>query len=157
MDGGCTCGRVRYRIEGEPIFAHCCHCRQCQKLSGSAFVMNALIERDRVQVTAGADALGDETGQGRCRDCHTLLWGTHRVFGDGILFLRAGTLDEGDRIAPGAHFFVRSKHGWVIVPEGTPSFETLPGPGDPPLFGPEAEARIRAAGGLRLAPEASGG
>ena len=157
MDGGCECGRVRYRIEGEPIFAHCCHCRQCQKLSGSAFAMNALIERERVRVTDGAEGLEDETGQGRCPVCHTLLWGTHRLFCDAILFLRVGTHDEGDRNAPDAHFFVRSKHPWVTVPEGARTFEALPGPDDPPLFGPEAEARIAAARGARVAPEAGEG
>ncbi|MEA3034756.1 MAG: hypothetical protein QOH04_515 [Sphingomonadales bacterium] len=152
MEGGCECKRVRYRIEGEPIFVNCCHCRHCQKLSGSAFAMNAMIERDRVHVTAGAEGLENEAGQARCFACHVLLWGTHRFFGDSILFLRVGTLDEGERLAPSAHFFLRSKHAWVPVPEGVPTFETLPQPGDPPLFGPEASARVKAAGGLRLAP-----
>jgi hypothetical protein len=158
MDGGCECGRVRYRIEGEPIFVNCCHCRQCQKLSGSAFAMNAMIERDRVEVTAGAEALESARGGGaRCSECGVILWGTHRFFCDAILFLRVGTLDEGERLAPSAHFFLRSKHSWVPVPDGIPAFETLPGPGDPPLFGPEADARVRAAGGLRLAPGAGEG
>ena len=157
MEGGCACGRVRYRIESEPIFAHCCHCRQCQKLSGSAFAMNALIERERVEVAAGAEGLEDGTGQARCPTCHTLLWATHRLFGDAVLFLRAGTLDAAERIAPDAHFFVRSKHPWVTLPEGARTFDALPGPDDPPLFTPEAEARIAAARGLRVAPGAAGG
>jgi len=155
MDGGCECGRVRYRLEGEPIFVNCCHCRQCQKLSGSAFAMNAMVERDRVRLTAGEDALEKVRGGGdRCRDCGVILWGTHRMFGEGILFLRVGTLDEGEQLTPDAHFFVRSKHRWVTVPSGVPSFETLPQPGDPPLFGPEAAARVAAA---RVAPEAAPG
>lgn len=148
MDGGCECGRVRYRVEAPPIFVNCCHCRQCQKLSGSAFAMNAMIERDRVEILEGADAIEDARGGARCAGCGTLLWGTHRFFGEGILFLRAGTLDEGERLSPDAHFFTRSKHDWVPVPEGMAAFETLPGPGDPPLFGPEAAARVEAAGGF---------
>lgn len=148
MDGGCECGRVRYRFEAAPIFVNCCHCRQCQKLSGSAFALNAMIERDRVSVTEGAETIEPARGGGaRCAECGTMLWGTHRYFGDGILFLRVGTLDEGERIAPGAHFFVRSKHPWVTVPEGLPAFEALPGPDDPPLLGPEAAARVEAARG----------
>jgi hypothetical protein len=154
MDGGCECGRVRYRIQGPPIFVNCCHCRQCQKLTGSAFAINAMIERDRVAVTAGGEDLGTDGGQGRCRECRTFLWATHRFFGGNILFLRVGTLDEGERLAPDAHFFLRSKHPWVIVPTAVPGFETLPGPGDPPLFGAEAAARVEAA---RLAPEATPG
>lgn len=158
MDGGCECERVRYRAAGPPIFVNCCHCRQCQKLSGSAFAMNAMIERDRVQVTAGADAIEPARGGGaRCTDCGVILWGTHRFFGDDILFLRVGTLDEGKRLSPDAHFFVRSKHPWVTVPAGMRAFETLPQAGDPPLFGPEAEARVAAARGGRVAPDATPG
>jgi len=146
MDGGCECGRVRYSLNGDSIFINCCHCRQCQKLSGSAFAMNAMVERDRVEIVAGAEATEPARGGGaRCAECGTILWGTHRMFGDTILFLRVGTLDEGERLTPDAHFFVRSKHPWVRVPEGVPAFETLPGPGDPPLFGPEQAARVDAA------------
>jgi hypothetical protein len=157
MEGGCECGRVRYRIEGEPIFVNCCHCRQCQKLSGSAFALNAMIERDRVTVTQGSDGLETGGGESRCPQCGVLLWGTHRYFGDNILFLRVGTLDEGERLSPGAHFFLRSKHPWITVPEGACTFDTLPGEGDPPLFPPEAAARVQAAQGGRLAPGAGEG
>jgi hypothetical protein len=157
MEGGCECGRARYRVEGEPIFVNCCHCRQCQKLSGSAFAMNAMIERDRVQVTRGADGLENEEGEARCPQCRVLLWATHRYFGPDILFLRVGTLDEGERLSPGAHFFLRSKHSWIAVPEKVRTFETLPQEGDPPLFPPEAAARLEAAGGRRLAPGAGEG
>lgn len=53
-EGGCTCGEVRYRIIGSPLFVHCCHCTKCQTESGSAFALNAMIEADRVETTAGA-------------------------------------------------------------------------------------------------------
>jgi hypothetical protein len=154
MDGGCECGRVRYRVDGAPIFVNCCHCRQCQKLTGSAFAINAMMERERVTVTAGGEKLQPDDSQARCPDCAVLLWATHRFFGDAILFLRAGTLDEGERILPDAHFFVRSKHPWVTLPEGVLAFETLPQEGDPPLLSPEAAARVEAA---RVAPEATPG
>jgi hypothetical protein len=157
MDGGCECGQVRYRLEGAPIFVNCCHCRQCQRLSGSAFATNAMIEWDRVQVTAGADALERAPGGDHCGGCGVILWATHRYFGDDILFLRVGTLDEGERLSPDAHFFLRSKHPWVTVPEDVPGFETLPQEGDPPLFGPEAAARVEAARGGRVAPGATPG
>jgi hypothetical protein len=146
LEGGCECGRVRYRMEGPPIFVNCCHCRQCQKLGGSAFALNAMIETDRLELLGGVDAASiEQGGSARCPDCRTLLWGRHRMFGDGICFVRVGTLDEGEHLVPNAHFFVRSKHPWVALPEGVPSFETLPGEGDPPLFPPEAAARMDAA------------
>ena len=48
LEGGCACGAVRYRLTSAPMFVHCCHCRDCQRQTGSAFVLNALIEADRV-------------------------------------------------------------------------------------------------------------
>jgi len=128
-------------MAGDPIFVNCCHCRQCQKLSGSAFALNAMIERDRVEVMEGADVLSG----GRCPKCQTLLWGTHRMFGDAILFLRVGTLDEGEKLTPDAHFFTRSKHPWVAIPAGARTFDALPTEADPPLLDTAAAARVEAA------------
>ena len=53
IDGGCACGGIRYRLASKPMFVHCCHCRECQRQTGSAFVVNALIETDRVERLAG--------------------------------------------------------------------------------------------------------
>jgi hypothetical protein len=157
MDGGCECGKVRYRLTREPIFVNCCHCRQCQKITGSAFAINAMIEADRVERAGGSEPPAEADGQARCASWGTLLWATHRLFGDGILFLRVGTLDEGERLAPDAHFFVRSRHPWVAIPDGARRFETLPGEGDPPLLGPESAVRIEAARRGPLAPGAGPG
>jgi hypothetical protein len=143
-EGGCECGRVRYRLRSGPIFVNGCHCRQCQKLSGSAFAINAMIEADWVELIAGSDVIGAD-GTATCPACATLLWALHPMFGDRIRFVRVGTLDEGERLPPDAHFFVRSRHPWIALPPEVPSFETLPGPGDPPLYGPEAQARLEAA------------
>ncbi|HEX2763073.1 MAG TPA: GFA family protein [Allosphingosinicella sp.] len=145
LEGGCECGALRHRVEGPPIFVNCCHCRQCQKLSGSGFALNAMIEAERVDPAAGADRVERGRGGARCRDCGSVLRGTHKMFGEGILFLRVGTLDEGERLEPRAHFFIRSRHPWVSIPQGVPAFATLPQEGDPPLFGPEAGARLEAA------------
>ena len=148
FDGGCECGDVRFRLASAPIFVNCCHCRQCQKLSGSAFALNGMIEADRVELIPAAPTppvVRTDQGETRCRRCNTLLWATHRDFGDRIRFVRLGTLEDAGRLPPDAHFFVRSKHPWISVPEGVPSFETLPGDGDPPLFDAAAAARLEAA------------
>ena len=52
-EGGCDCRAIRYRVTAKPMFVHCCHCRWCQRETGSAFVLNALVERDRVELLAG--------------------------------------------------------------------------------------------------------
>ena len=141
-DGGCECSAVRYRMTDDPMFVNCCHCRQCQKITGSAFAINGMIEAERVQIVEGEDKLLN--GE-RCSICNTFLWGNHRLFGDGIKFVRLGTLDQAERIKPDAHFFTRSKHPWVTIPEGVPTFETLPTDRDPPLMNAEASARLEAA------------
>lgn len=158
LSGGCYCGMVTYIMKSSPIFVNCCHCRNCQQLSGSAFAVNIMIEASNVEVTSSAQpqsvtddhdqaAQKDEQpklGRGtRCPNpkCATLLWGTHPVFGNQIIFLRAGTLAESDRIIPDAHFFVRSKHPWITIPEGVRQFEKLAGKHSQ-LFGLESKRRI---------------
>ena len=80
-DGGCACGAVRYRLTSAPMFTHCCHCRDCQRQTGSAFAVNALIEADRVVVQVGAPEpyiLPTDSGEPhrvhRCPECRTTLW-----------------------------------------------------------------------------------
>lgn len=144
-EGGCACGSVRYRMDDEPIFVNCCHCRQCQKITGSAFAINGMIESDRLEILEGGERLGQRQDEARCNECGTLLWSEHRLFGDALKFVRLGTLDEGERIAPNAHFFVRSKHPWIAIPDDLPQFETLPTDRDPPLMHAAAQARFKAA------------
>jgi hypothetical protein len=144
-EGGCECGAVRFRMTADPIFVNCCHCRDCQKITGSAFAVNAMVESDRVVLDAGDNKLSEEKGAARCRQCRSLLWAEHPEFGGRIKFVRVGTFDEAERISPDAHFFVRSKHRWVEIPNDVRAFDTLPGESDPPLLSADAAARLEAA------------
>jgi Glutathione-dependent formaldehyde-activating enzyme len=66
LEGGCACGEMRYRLQSKPMFVHCCHCRECQRQTGSAFVINALIETSRVERLAGeTEAVPVPTESGR--------------------------------------------------------------------------------------------
>ncbi len=127
-EGGCSCGRVRYRLTSEPLFVHCCHCLNCQRQTGSAFVINLLIELDRVDVLAGSpqavDVPRDEGAPQtvyRCPACQVALYS--RYGHPAVRFVRAGTLDEPDSVEPGVHIYTRSKLSWVTLPEGVPSFD----------------------------------
>ncbi|MEE9195579.1 MAG: GFA family protein [Alphaproteobacteria bacterium] len=129
MEGGCACGGVRYRMTGAPIFVHCCHCRWCQRESGAAFALNALIEADRVVLLKGEPervATPSASGKGqtfaRCPDCHVALWSNYAGAGDLVNFVRVGTLDQPDRLPPDIHIYTASKQPWVVIPEGMPSF-----------------------------------
>lgn len=128
VQGGCACGALRYRLEAAPLFVHCCHCRWCQRESGSAFAINALIEADRVTLLRGepvAVLTPSESGRGqkiwRCKDCHVAVWSNYSGAGDRLHFLRAGTLDQPDGIAPDIHIYTASKQDWVVIPEGVPA------------------------------------
>jgi hypothetical protein len=127
MEGGCSCGAVRYRLASNPLFVHCCHCLNCQRQTGSAFVINLLIEADRVELLAGeplaVDVPRDDCGTQRvyrCPQCQVALYSQYG--GPEIDFVRAGTLDDPSVVAPDVHIFTRSKLPWVTLPEALPAF-----------------------------------
>jgi len=129
-EGACTCGHVRFRMTSDPLFVHCCHCRWCQRESGAAFALNALIEADRVELLSGEVEIVDtpsESGKGqrisRCPDCRVAVWSNYGGGGDSVRFVRVGTLFDPDRLPPDIHIFTSSKQPWVILPEGVPAFE----------------------------------
>jgi hypothetical protein len=128
FEGGCTCRRVRYRMAGRPLFVHCCHCRWCQRETGTSFALNAMIEADRVSLTGEAPELVDTpslSGKGqkvaRCRHCRVAVWSHYAGAGASVCFVRVGTLDEPDRMPPDIHIFTASKQPWVVLPAGAPA------------------------------------
>jgi hypothetical protein len=129
LEGGCACGAVRYRLESAPMFVHCCHCRDCQRQTGSAFVLNALIETDRIALLAGdPEPVPVPTDSGRphdiwrCKGCRTALWSNYGGRAK-LRFVRVGTLDDPTAVTPDVHIYTRSKLPWIRLPEGVPAFE----------------------------------
>jgi hypothetical protein len=132
-EGGCECGAVRYRLLGAPEAVNCCHCRDCQRITGSAFAINAQVATDAIALLAEQPNVSSlhRPGHGttrawRCPTCETLLYADHPLVGDAWRFLRVGTLDQPEALPPTAHFFVRSKHPWVTIPDDLPRYDTLP-------------------------------
>jgi len=126
--GGCDCRQVRYRMETRPLFVHCCHCRWCQRETGASFALNAMIEADRVTVLDGQPELVDTpsaSGKGqriaRCPKCRIALWSNYAGAGPAVRFVRVGTLDNPDLLAPDIHIFTASKQPWVVIPPGLPA------------------------------------
>jgi hypothetical protein len=127
-EGGCACGAVRYRLTSDPLFTHCCHCLNCQRQTGSAFVINLLIEADRVELLSGAlqavDAPRDDGSKQRISRCPTCQVAVYSDYGrPEVLFVRAGTLDQPGSVTPDVHIFTKSKLSWVTLPESVPAFE----------------------------------
>ncbi len=127
-EGGCTCRQIRYRMMTPPMFVHCCHCRWCQRETGTAFALNALIEADRVVLLHGNVEIIDtpsNSGKGqkisRCPHCRVAVWSNYAGAGDAIGFVRIGTLDNPDLLPPDIHIYTSSKQPWVILSPGTPA------------------------------------
>jgi hypothetical protein len=129
LDGGCACGALRYALKAEPMFVHCCHCRDCQRQTGSAFVINALIETALVE-RRGVEPVrfemptesGRPHGVYRCPSCGTAVWSEYGGLAP-LRFVRVGTLDDSHALAPTVHIYTRSKQPWVVLPAGVPAFE----------------------------------
>ena len=131
LEGGCFCRAVRYRLTSEPMFVHCCHCLNCQNQTGSAFVLNALIETDRIELLSGEPEVTElKSGGGgphdvyRCPACRTAVWSDYGRR-PGMRFVRVGTLDDPTALSPDVHIFTRSKQPWVGLPEDVPSFQVF--------------------------------
>jgi len=149
LDGGCFCGKVRYRLTDRPMFTNCCHCTDCQVQTGGAFAINAIVEASRVEMLGEAPApVRMRTDSGlphdihRCPHCQTALWS---IYGgrEQLRFMRVSTLDDRHAITPDAHIFTRSKVPWVRLPEGVPAFEVYYDAKT--LWPPESQARRKAA------------
>lgn len=129
--GTCACGHVTYQMTSTPLFVHGCHCRSCQRETGTAFALNALIEADRVEVLSGELEVIDtpsESGKGqkiiRCPKCKVALWSHYGGMGERASFVRVGTLENPDRFPPDIHIFTRSKQPWITLdPNGAPTVE----------------------------------
>ena len=152
MEGHCACGEVRYRLSGKPFAVHCCHCRSCQRETGSAFVINGLIETPNVEVVAGEPVEIDtpsDSGKGqlivRCPSCEVALWSHYGGMGKLAAFVRVGTLEKPDACPPQVHIFTRSKQPWVVLPEDAQAFEIFYSRDDlETLFGEDGAERWRA-------------
>lgn len=99
IEGGCTCKYVRYRMEEAPLFVNCCHCTWCQRESGSAFALNAMIESDRLtQICGTIEKVQTPTNSGagqqifRCPQCWVALWSYYAGAGSLLIHLNFSRL-----------------------------------------------------------------
>jgi hypothetical protein len=129
MEGGCHCGAVRYSLAVERLKAvYCCHCRECQTMSGSAFAEQALVGEAQLSVSGPladysyTNRSGFISRQFFCGTCRVRIYNTNGAR-PGLAVIRAGTLDASDMLEPRAHIWVKRKQPWIALPEGIPAFE----------------------------------
>jgi hypothetical protein len=148
-EGGCDCGAVRYRMNAEPMIVHCCHCRWCQRETGSGFVINAIVETSNLDVTGGTIMVDTPSASGngqkivRCPKCHVALWSHYGQAGTALAFVRAGTLDHPSSVTPDVHIFTSTKLPWIDLPGGAQVFAEFYDVRT--VWSPETMARARAA------------
>jgi hypothetical protein len=159
LQGGCACKAIRYALTARPLIVHACHCRDCQRLTGSAFVINIWIEKQFVDVSGAVPKsfqLAGGSGKPHdvffCGTCGTYLWSRyHGAPGEG-LFVRAGTLDDPDAVSPDVHIFTRSKVPWLPLPAGVPAFTSFYKLDD--IWSSESKVRLRALRAAAKSPPA---
>jgi hypothetical protein len=149
LEGGCCCGAIRYKVTAPPMIVHACHCRDCQRVTGSAFVINLWIERKFVEATGPAPQTfrlvggsGKDNVVSFCGDCGTTLWSRYHVVRGDCLWVRAGTLDRPDAVAPDVHIQTRRKLPWLTLPAGVPAYPTMYKLDE--VWTPESRERLRA-------------
>ena len=136
MEGGCRCGASRYTlaVEGPPP-VYCCHCRDCQTWSGSAFTEQAVVRADALSATGPIveysfhNPSGSLSTQWLCGTCHARLWNTNTAR-PGLALIRAGTLDLSDTLEPRAHIWVKRKQPWIVIADDVPTFQESAPPGE---------------------------
>mgnify|MGYP002624608352 CR=1 FL=1 len=131
-EGGCACGAIRYRLTEDAVGLHVCHCTDCQRITGSAFVMTMTVRREGLEILKGEpQPLAFETVSGIsridrcCAACGSRLWSEPQKIPN-LLALRPGTLDEHDWLEPVAHIFLSSAQPWVPIPEGVLRYQRSP-------------------------------
>lgn len=150
FEGGCSCRHLRYRMGSEPLIVNCCHCRWCQRETGTAFALNALIESGRLTVLEGEPEFihtPSESGKGqriaRCPHCKVAVWSHYAGSGDVVSVVRVGTLDDPDRFPPDVHVHTESRQPWVVLNPDVPSFEQYYTPAE--FWTKESQRRYKAA------------
>lgn len=129
MEGGCSCGRVRYRLKGDPLIVHACHCTWCQRETGAAFAINIWVETRQITLskdTPVAVTVPSESGKGqiifRCPTCQVAVFSQY-ASGPACRFVRAGTLDDPGAVEPDVHIYTSTRLPWVQLPDGARVFE----------------------------------
>jgi hypothetical protein len=129
--GGCLCGAVRYEIDGDPIFAGHCHCRDCQKATGTGHVSVTGLPRSAVTITGqtkgytSKGASGSPITRNFCPNCGSLIYSEPAVM-QGVINVTAGSMDDPSLYQPQAVIYTKSRPAWDRIDSGLPEFETMP-------------------------------
>ncbi|MCP5367026.1 MAG: GFA family protein [Hyphomicrobiales bacterium] len=126
IEGGCLCGAIRYHSDAEPVLTAVCHCTHCQKQTGTTFSIVVGVPGDALTVEGTMKVFVDDADSGGkvrrnfCPDCGSPIYSDTDGF-PGVLFLKAGTLDDTSWLKPTAQVWTRSKQPWIDLGPGMAS------------------------------------
>ena len=134
IEGGCLCGAVRYHSDAEPVMQAVCHCKTCQKNSGSAFSFNVAVPLDSLDAEGESlrtyedhsGASGQPFNRHFCGECGSHLYSNGAAYGE-LAFIKAGTLDDASWMNPDMHIWCAEKLPWTSIPEGATQAPANPG------------------------------
>jgi hypothetical protein len=131
-EGGCQCGAVRYAIHGEPVWLAVCHCKECQRQSGSAFGMSLIVRKGQFVLQQGQLKHFTRTSDSNrpvvcafCPECGTRIYHEPRYL-EGVVNVKPGTLDDTSWLQPNLHAWTARKQPWLKLEEGLPAFDQQP-------------------------------
>lgn len=127
-EGGCQCGAVRYRVQGEPTMVALCHCTMCRRATGAPAVGWAMFDADLVEFMHDrpADyASSPDARRGFCARCGTSLSFTADYL-PGLIDLTLGSLDEPARLPPQFHYWEAERLPWLGIADGLPRHREFP-------------------------------
>ncbi|QFT78793.1 GFA family protein [Erythrobacter sp. THAF29] len=128
--GGCLCGKVRYTLDADPIVCVTCHCKNCQKQAGSALSIIIGVPENALEVEGQVKTYNDKGDSGAtvyrqfCDTCGSPVF-TRLDDSKGLMFIKAGTLDDTSGLQPQFHCYTKSKQNWFDL-GGIPGFDTVP-------------------------------
>lgn len=128
LTGGCHCGRLRYEATGAPLNVSACHCRDCQKTTGGAFLVRAIYPAEAVtrQGETRAYASSDRLRRISCAHCAGMVM-ADPIDRPQFVAITVSSLDDPQALKPAAHLWVSRKADWLGLDDGLPQFPQGPG------------------------------
>ena len=134
IDGACQCGKITYKVHAPPLWVGVCHCKECQKLSSSAFSVTLVFSSDSFEVRGEEsqwERLADNGNRNIahfCPTCGNRIYHSNPDEPEYIRLKGGGALSDQRIVKPTAHVWTSEKQDWVDIPEGVDQYETLVGP-----------------------------
>jgi len=128
-EGGCQCGAIRYRVEGEPMHVALCHCADCRRSAGAPMVSWAMFEEGALAVTQGEPRIFNGSGavtRSFCPTCGSGLFYRNAEMLPGMVDVQSATLDAPEALPPGAHIQVAERIAWMETAHDLPVFDRYP-------------------------------